>query len=129
MIIAHIHPGVFTTIKSRTLHLALLAVSWLAYLANRYQRPSGGENWIRDSLPSLLFPLACFSLVAVLPACLGGNNGQPVCRKNILIGTLLACFIFEGIAPWLGWGSADWNDVLALLSGGLLYTAFSVLAK
>ena len=114
---------------SRKLHFALLALSWLAYALNRMGRPPGGENWFRDSLPSLLFPLACFSLVAVLPAQLGGNDGEPVCRRNVFIGTLLACLIFEGVAPLIGFGSADWKDVCALVLGGLLYFGFSVLAK
>ncbi|MEM6884835.1 MAG: hypothetical protein AAF571_07360 [Verrucomicrobiota bacterium] len=101
----------------------------MAYALNRIDRPTGGENWFRDSLPSLLFPLACFSLVAVLPARIGGNAGQPIRNRNIIIGTGLACVIFEGIAPRIGFGSGDWNDVCALLLGSLLYAGFSVLAK
>jgi len=99
------------------------------YALNRVNRPAGGESVLRDSLPSLLFPLACFALVALLPKRIGGQDGQPVGTRNVLIGTLLACVIFEGVAPWLRMGSADWNDVFALILGSMLYAGFSVLAK
>ena len=115
--------------RGHLLHLTIFTVSLGFYFWNRIDRPLPGISALRDALPSFLFPLACFSLVALLPTSWGGNNGSPLTPRITLIGTGLAIAIFEGIGPHFGYGTYDFKDVIALALGLCAYRLSSHLAN
>lgn len=120
--------GVLTTV-SPSIHAVVLLLAMAFYALVHQARAQGAVDGIWLSLPSFLFPFACFSIVALLPLRLGGTGGHPVKLRPIWIGTLAAVLIFEGIGPLFGFGSGDPIDAAALILGSLVYSFPSYLAK
>lgn len=111
------------------LHAGILTAAMGIYGSIHWIPSPDGPNRITESLPSFLFPLACFSVVALLPLRLGGNGGRTLRSLHVWAGTLFAVIIFEGAGPRFGFGTADILDALALIVGSLFYSLLSYLAK
>lgn len=92
-----------------------------AYFMARMEREYIHPNFIKWSLPSLLFPLACFSFVGILPVPCGGCGGSILPAKYVWPGVVLAILGFEVFGPMIGRGIGDWKDSLALACGGAAY--------
>jgi hypothetical protein len=115
--------------SSRTFHAVVLLLAMAFYMLVHQARALGFSDGIWLSLPSFLFPFACFSIVALVPLRLGGTGGHPLKLTTIWTGTLLAVLIFEGIGPRFGFGKADPLDAIALTLGSFVYSFSSYLAK
>lgn len=94
------------------------------YGVSSYWRSDFHGSWLQDSLPSLLFFPAAFSVIGFLPKRWGGASQRPISLRTWWFGVIIGVIFLEGIGPLIGLGVADWKDVLMLVTGAFLYRVF-----
>jgi hypothetical protein len=91
------------------------------YVVFRLTRSSIPPSLLRDSLPSLLFPLALLPCLEAAQSLL--HTGSSLIR-TALCGCVSAV-LTEGLAPALGRGTADPADFVAIFAGTALHTLWN----
>ena len=103
-----------TAVRSQLRQLcAVLAL----YVVFRLTRSSIPPSLVRDSLPSLLFPLALLPCLETAQSLLHTGSS----RVRIALCGCLSAVLTEGLAPALGRGTPDPADFAAILAGTALH--------
>ncbi len=102
--------------------LALCGAAYFAFHAFRDRLPSGA---VRDSLPSLLTPLAMFSVIELMPNI--RFHTQRIKYTVLAATTLIAAVWLEAVVPrWTPRASGDVGDAVAMGVGFVLFCLYDL---
>ena len=109
----------------RLAHAVLLALCGITYLVFHAVRERLSSGFLSDSLPSLLTPLAMFSVIELMPRI--RFHTRRTKYTVLAVTTFVAAFWLEAVVPqWTDRASGDVGDAVAMGVGFALFCLYDL---